>query len=155
MPSWKCLYEMNKNVIGDNPDLLKAGTVLKVPVIEGSSGCRLLKEKGVNPEDYLGGLRYKYPFVPFSLTRSRDDGNPENDFEEEREFRIWNTKTGKALATQMVKKADEVYVLIPDVKDFEFGIKGYPIHWNGKMHYHPDDLAAGLDKADKSKETDY
>ena len=31
MPSWKYLYELNRDVIGDNPDLLKEGTELQIP----------------------------------------------------------------------------------------------------------------------------
>jgi len=33
MPSWKYLYEQNKNEIGENPDLLKAESKLKIPQI--------------------------------------------------------------------------------------------------------------------------
>ena len=34
MPSWKYLYQLNKDVIGENPDVLNAGAVLKRPVNE-------------------------------------------------------------------------------------------------------------------------
>ena len=155
LPSWKYLYLINRKTIGDNPDILKAGTELTIPLWDSTSGDEKIREKGADPFNYTGGLRYKYPWVPFSMTRTMEDGNPENDFKEEREFRMWNTKTGNVLIQKNIKKADEISVLIPDIPDFEFGIKGYPVKWNGKMHYHPDDIVVGIDKTDTSKETDY
>ncbi|MBN1186969.1 MAG: LysM peptidoglycan-binding domain-containing protein, partial [Bacteroidales bacterium] len=36
IPFWKYLYELNKDIIGDNPDILNAGTELQIPVLEES-----------------------------------------------------------------------------------------------------------------------
>jgi hypothetical protein len=38
MPSWKYLYQLNKDKIGDNPDLLAEGTALKIPEWNSTSG---------------------------------------------------------------------------------------------------------------------
>ena len=32
---WMVIYEANKNVIGDNPGMLKIGQVLKIPELQG------------------------------------------------------------------------------------------------------------------------
>ncbi len=38
--SWKYLYELNKDAIGDNPDLLAVGTVLTIPGFESTIGVK-------------------------------------------------------------------------------------------------------------------
>jgi nucleoid-associated protein YgaU len=46
LPSWKYLYQLNKDKIGDNPDLLKAGTVSKIPRWDSTGGGREDRSKG-------------------------------------------------------------------------------------------------------------
>ena len=126
MPSWKYLYELNKDVIGENPDLLKAGTVLNIPIIEESLGYQLLRDKGVNPEDWLGGLRYNYPWVPVSFTVGNPDGtvykeydeqgNERAEFVKKKKYEIKDADTGRVLATGEISKSEEISVLVPDVK---------------------------------------
>jgi len=48
LPSWKYLYELNKEAIGDNPDLLKPGTELKIPLWDSTTGDEKLKEKEID-----------------------------------------------------------------------------------------------------------
>jgi hypothetical protein len=120
------LYQVNKDVIGDNPDILKAGTVLKIPVIEDSPGFELLKEKGANPYNYLGGLQYHYPFVPVSFTIANldgtayreydENGNERKEFSKKKNYEIKDADTGKVLLTGEISKSEEISVMIPDVK---------------------------------------
>jgi hypothetical protein len=126
IPSWKHLYQLNKNVIGDNPDILKVGTVLKIPVIEESPGFKLLQEKGVNPFNYLGGLQYHYPMVPVSFTIANADGtvyrefdengNERAEFSKKKKYEIKDADTGKVLVSGEISKSEEISVLVPDVK---------------------------------------
>lgn len=142
MPSWKYLYQLNKDKIGDNPDLLKEGTVLKIPQWDSTGGDEKLRAKGVDPSDWTGGLRYKFPSVPVSLSLVDRDGNLLADFEGEREFVIWDRKTKRILHKGMIQKSDTIEKLVPDSKNLSVGIKGFPIVWEGDIHYHPDDVPA-------------
>ncbi len=124
--SWKYLYQLNKDVIGDNPDILKAGTVLKIPVIEESPGFKLIKEKGGNPYNYLGGLQYHYPFVPVSFTLANPDGtvyreydengNERAEFSKKKNYEIKDADTSKVLVSGELSRSEEICVLVPDVK---------------------------------------
>jgi len=126
MPTWKYLYQLNKNVIGENPDVLNAGTVLKIPVIEESLGYQLLRDKGVNPDDYIGGMRYKYPWVPVSFTIANPDGtvykefdengNERAEFSKKKKYEIKNADNGNVLVSGEISKSEEISVLVPDVK---------------------------------------
>ena len=74
--SWKYLYELNKEEIGDNPDLLKPGTRLKIPLWDSTGGDEMIAEKGGDPFAYTGGVRYRYPWVPMSVSVfSGDEGD--------------------------------------------------------------------------------
>lgn len=154
MPSWKYLYQLNKDKIGDNPDLLKEGTVLQIPEWDSTSGDELLREMGVDPADWTGGLRYKYPWVPFSV--SLVDGNKKllPEFETEREWVIWNRKTGKIIKKGTIKNADQVETLSVDHKDILFGIKGFPLVINGKQHVHPGDYTRS-EESDENDSTEH
>jgi len=68
LSSWKYLYELNKEVIGDNPDLIKEGTKLDIPQWDFTCGDEKIKEKGVDPRSYVNGSMYKYPWVAYSRT---------------------------------------------------------------------------------------
>lgn len=126
MPSWKYLYELNKQAIGDNPDLLKAGTKLKIPQWETSLGAELMRKKGVNPADYMDGQSYKYPWVPVSFTMANPDGtvykeydkngNERSEFAEKKNYVIKDADTGRTLVTGAISKSEEICVLVPDVK---------------------------------------
>ncbi len=55
IPSWKYLYKINKDKIGDNPDLLKEGIVLKIPQWDSTCGDEKIKAKGAEPLKYTAG----------------------------------------------------------------------------------------------------
>lgn len=134
LPSWKYLYQLNKKVIGDNPDLLKPGTELKIPTWDTTKGDELIREKGANPSAYLGGLQYRYPMVPISITltdtrgktlKDRDENGKElEEFKEAKEYVVIDAESGKELAKGTLKKADELELLIPDVKKWYVKIDG-------------------------------
>ncbi len=66
--TWKYLYTLNKEKIGDNPALLKSGTKLTIPVWDSTGGDEKIEEKGGKAFKYTGGMRYRYPWMPFSIT---------------------------------------------------------------------------------------
>ena len=152
MPSWKYLYQINKDKIGDNPDLLKEGTVLEIPQWDSTSGDEKIKAKDADPFKYTGGLRYAYPWVPVSITLVDNQKKPLVAFEDEREYKIMQRKTNVVFKEGTLKSSDEIELLVPDSADIVFGIKGLPLYINGKMHAHPSDQET--DGADAITETE-
>lgn len=139
LPSWKYLYQINKKEVGDNPDLLKAGTELTIPQWDSTSGDELIREKGADPFAYTGGLQYRYPWVPFSLTLVGAGDKKLDDLEDETEMLIYITKTKQEIIKKNIKMSDEVEVLLPESNDIRVGIKGLPYKMWGFTHRHPDD----------------
>jgi hypothetical protein len=137
--SWKYLYEINKDVIGDNPDLLKEGTKLQIPQWDSTTGDEKIKEKGANLFEYVNGLRYAYPWAPFSFSLTDKDGNQQPDFEEEREIVVRNRTTKETILTDKIKASDSFEKLLPLSDDITIGIDGFPMERNGKQHLHPND----------------
>jgi hypothetical protein len=142
LPSWKYLYQLNRDTIGDNPDLLNEGTVLNIPVIEESKGFQLFRDKGVNPGNYLGGLRYNYPWVTVSFTLSNPDGTlykeydkdgkEQPEFSKKKRYEIKDADSGKVLVTGEISKAEEIQILVPDVKRKILLVDGTEYRlWNG------------------------
>jgi hypothetical protein len=134
IPFWKYLYELNKDVIGDNPDILDPGTELQIPVLEESLGYQLLRDKGVIPEYYIRGLQYNYPGVTVSFTLANPDGtvykefdengNERAEFSKNKNYEIKDADTGKILLTGEISKSEEISVLVPDVKKKLLGVDG-------------------------------
>lgn len=126
LPSWKYLYELNKDSIGDNPDLLNPGTELKIPLWDSTSGDEKIKAKGVPLFPYVGGASYAYPWVPLSVTlvnrrgevlrEKNASGDMSEEFEKEKEYVITDGASGKELARGTLKRADELEVLVPDAE---------------------------------------
>jgi hypothetical protein len=127
LPSWKYLYEKNKQAIGDNPDLLKPGTLLEVPQWDSTSGDEKIEAKGVRASDYIGGLSYRYPWAPFSYTMmtkkdepyvERDSaGNTRSSFQTKKKFELRAAASQTILASGELGKADEIELLVPDCRD--------------------------------------
>ena len=126
LPSWKYLYEINKEVIGDNPDLLKEGTKLEIPQWDSTTGDEKIKEKGAEPFEYCNGLRYAYPWVPLSYTLSKPDntlyeerdknGKLSSSFEKEKEFKIIDGNSKVELGAGKIKTSEDIEILVPDAK---------------------------------------
>jgi len=140
MPSWKYLYELNKEKIGDNPDLLKSGTELDIPEWDTTSGDEKIAAKGVSPFAYTGGVSYRYPWVPFSFTHKADDGKPIEQYNPSKNLKITIRKTNKELQEKTISSKDDLRFLIPDEQDINIGIEGMPFSINNVKHIHPDDL---------------
>ncbi len=140
MPSWKYLYELNKEKIGDNPDLLQSGIELDIPEWDTTSGDEKIEAKGVSPFAYTGGVSYRYPWVPVSLSVVDINKKLMSDFEEERKYVIWDRENGKVFSRGDMKKTDVIESLAPDSNNLSIGIKGVPIVWENDIHYHPDDI---------------
>lgn len=143
IPSWKYLYELNKEAIGENPDLLEEGVELELPQWDTTSGDEKFEEKDQKAFSYCHGLRYYYPWVPISLTvanndgtvyRERDDnGNERNEFENKKKYEIRDKATGTVLVYGDINASEELNVLVPDVNTGVLFLDGeeYDI-WNGE-----------------------
>ena len=124
MVSWRYLYEINKADIGDNPDMLRKGAVLKIPGLGSSSMAEMLKSKCNDPESWSGGVHYRYPWVAFSatlvnrrgdlLTETDESGKESTGFRKSHKWIIRDSKTGNELGSGFLGASDELEVIIPD-----------------------------------------
>jgi len=127
LPSWKYLYEINKDVIGDNPDLLQPGTKLKIPQWDTTSGDEKIKDKDVDPRSYVNGNMYKYPWVAYSRTlmmNSSDlykdrnaDGEMSSTYTTEKKYSLKDKEGKRIFAEGTIKDAEQLEVLIPDYNE--------------------------------------
>jgi uncharacterized Zn-binding protein involved in type VI secretion len=114
LASWKYLYELNRDAVGENPDLLGEGIELTIPSWDHTGGEERIGEKGARPFRYVGGVRYAYPWVPFSVTLV-DSGGACVEYEDEKEFIVSDADTGSEVARGSITRAADIAVLIPDV----------------------------------------
>ena len=126
MNSWCHLHECNREQIGDNPDLLKVGTRLKIPQWDLSRGDAFIRARGGDVGYYTGRLRYAYPWVVYSVTMSNNDGSiyreetaealPSTAFSRSKQYEVRDGATGTILASGSIDDAQELMTLVPDVE---------------------------------------
>jgi uncharacterized Zn-binding protein involved in type VI secretion len=135
MPSWKYLYEKNKDKVGDNPDLLKPDTELVIPQWDFSKGEDKIKQKDADPHEYTGGAVYRYPWVALSLSIEDEKGEVKQ-FEKEQKYEIYDeNKEQKVVLSQGTTKGGDTFrMLVPDAKDIIIGIHGITLKINDKIH---------------------
>jgi hypothetical protein len=78
-------------------------------------GVKQLMEKGGRPEDYLPGVCYHYPWVPFSMTVNH--GPDSEDKGEESKYEIYDGRSGYLLAEGIFEEKDGAYaaeMIVPD-----------------------------------------
>lgn len=125
--TWKYLYQINKDTIGENPDQLKPGTELKIPQWDSTGGDERIEAKGAKASEYTGGTKYRYPWVPFSFSLgiSRNEKNTATvAYEKAKVCVIRSVKTGEELIKAEVKLNDEFNELVPDCLDYTIEING-------------------------------
>lgn len=127
LPTWKYLYQINKDKIGDNPDLLKTGIELQIPQWETISGDEKIAKKGADPAYYTRGSRYRYPWVPFSATivNDKDEVLKKDDKEKKLAYELRDSESGNLLASDAIESGDALELLIPDSRKLEITIDGY------------------------------
>ena len=127
LPTWKYLYQINKDKIGDNPDLLVKGTELQIPQWDSTSGDEKIALKGGDPEYYAHGRHYKYPWVPFSATMVDEKGEviKKDDNEEKLDYEIRDRESGNVLVSGEAECSDELEMLLPDSQALEITVNGY------------------------------
>jgi hypothetical protein len=139
LPSWKYLYEINKSKIGDNPDLLKAGTELEIPEWDSTTGDEKIEAKGVSAFDYTGGAKYRYPWVPMSVSlvnkneepyKEKDEkGNEKEDYQKEMKYCVYVESKDRVIAEGSIKKFDELGLLVVDSKKIALEIDGFDVYF--------------------------
>ena len=117
--SWKYLYELNKDKIGDNPDLLADGIKLDIPQWDSTSGDEKIEQKNADPGEYVGGLKYRYPWVPISITLCKDDDtligtDDSGSLDEKKKYSIEDPESHVEFVSGSIKNATEIETLIPD-----------------------------------------
>ena len=125
-PTWKHLYQINKEKIGDNPDLLKKGTELQLPEMHCTLGDELIAQKGAEPKNYAHGTSYRYPWVPFSVTfvNEKDNILKSND-EKKLHYELRDRESRTTLASGEISSGDELETLIPDSQSLAISMNGW------------------------------
>jgi uncharacterized Zn-binding protein involved in type VI secretion len=126
LPSWKYLYQINAESIGDNPDLLAAGTQLQLPQWDSTAGDEMIRAKGADPSWYAHGLGYRYPWVPFSATIVNDQGDvlSRQDQQEALAYELRDAERGTLLASDTIARGDALELLIPDSRRLQISVDG-------------------------------
>lgn len=116
--SWRYLYEINKDAVGDNPDLLPVDTELQIPQWDDTRGDELIEAKGADVREYVHGLRYKYVWVPFSTSCLNLSDDP-FEFQKEQELIITVPKDNMEVCRKTVSNWKEAECLAPDTDKIE------------------------------------
>ncbi|MDG5814854.1 LysM domain-containing protein [Chitinispirillales bacterium ANBcel5] len=121
LASWKYLYEINKDIIGDNPDLLKPGTKLKIPQWNDTQGDEKIEAKGGKVREYVNGLRYAYVWVPFSMSLMDRKGRPLQENTDAYKFTVLETsqQESRTIYEKVFSKCDEIGALVPFAHNYE------------------------------------
>lgn len=125
--TWKYLYQINKNTIGENPDLLRTGIELKIPQWDSTGGDEKIEEKGAKPSEYTGGTKYRYPWVPFSFSLGvspAEKTTASESYQKAKVCVIRNIQTGDELIKVELKASDDFNELVPDCHDYSIEIDG-------------------------------
>lgn len=136
LPSWKYLYEVNKEAIGENPDLLKPGVELTIPQWDATSGDEAITEKGGNPSASVGGAVYRYPWQPLSGSFFQPDETEYRKSEEQKEksgketsdIEVYSQSLDEIILEREISKHDELSVIVPDCDDLVIRIDGRKAH---------------------------
>ncbi len=150
LPSWKYLYQINKKIIGDNPDILNAGSELTIPSWDSTSGDEKIQEKGARPFSYTGGLRYRDVWVPFKAVIRDADGNLKQ-FEEKTSVKVTDRGLRHTFAELEITSTEEIQMLLPDSVDVNVGVRGFPFSEGEVRHVHPDDVPEGENETGQTK----
>lgn len=124
--SWKQIYNLNKDAIGSNPDLIKIGKDLKIPDRSSSRGEHLIRNGGGDPKKLMGGTRYVYPWVHFSLTLTDDDGGLIN-LEKEQEFTLALPDKGTVVHSGKISGKGPFSIFIPHGQNVDLKIDGFQL----------------------------
>ncbi len=143
IPSWEVLYEINRDIIGENPDLIQIDTALQIPVAEHNPLREYLKL--IDAEKFIGGMCYRYIYEYFS-TSLCDDGNVEiaGDGEFPKEFAHYIASNPPAILNEFeLNSYDEIFVMKLRHHSCKYGIKGEKYFYDNQIMRHPSDLAQG------------
>ncbi|MFW6221930.1 MAG: hypothetical protein ACOC4C_05635, partial [Fibrobacterota bacterium] len=128
------LYELNKDAIGKNPDLLQGGTKLQIPQWDSTGGDEKIEEKGGKAFRYTGGLRYRYPWVAFSLSlvntdeklyrEKNEDGEETEEFQKEKKYVLRLGEAGDVVAEGTITRSEEIQRIVVDTEDLNLEVDG-------------------------------
>jgi nucleoid-associated protein YgaU len=111
MDGWYDIYELNKNSV-KNPDLIKVGQVLSLPLLDrNKEGKDLLSKKATDSDNYYGGRSYVCPFEKFSVTLCDFDGEPAKI--DSKTPYIVMTEDGEVLVKGKISSSDEIRIDLP------------------------------------------
>lgn len=126
LPTWKYLYQINKDKIGKNPDSLQKGIELLIPQWDSTSGDEKIAQKGADPAYYAHGSCYRYPWVPFSATivDEKDEVLKMEGKKHKLTYEILDRESGNLLAAGEISRGDEIEQLIPDSRGLQITVDG-------------------------------
>lgn len=123
--SWKYLYEMNEEVIGKNPDLLKTGTELVIPQWDDTQGDEKIESRGAKLYDYVNGLRYTYVWRPLSITVTDNANRFLVENSDAYKFTLIDLaqEEEKVLCEKVFSCCSDVSMLVPHTENFDKSIE--------------------------------
>lgn len=133
---WRLLWQLNKDALGENWDILKAGTELKLPDAGSNPLVEWFSENGW--KEYLNpDMGYQYPGKYLSLTFMDQDGKPLSfkDPSGKPASRACDVYTAAPVATLVAKfdlqGGDDFDVLVPDTEEIGIWVEGESIAYGG------------------------
>jgi hypothetical protein len=127
---WRLLWELNKGALGDNWDVVKEGTALKLP--DTTKDPLVEWFKGNQWDEYLADKGYQYPGKYLSLTLL-DAKDAVMKFKAPARCQVYRyAPTPLLLHDIELAVGDDLDVLVPDTEHLGLWIDGVAIGFNGR-----------------------
>ncbi len=135
---WRLLWQLNKDALGENWDILKVGMELKLPDASSNPLADWFKEN--RWKDYLSPVMgYQYPGKYLSLTFVDQDDKPlvfldAQGKQTTRPCEIYVTSPVPTLVTRTeLKGGDDFDVVVPDTEDIGIWVENEAIGYGGTI----------------------
>lgn len=130
--SFRLLWELNREVLGEDWDRPKPGTVLKLPDPADNPLRDWLAENGW--EEYCPdrpGKGYQFPGKYLSLTLTDGEGKPIGTLDPPAKCEVYCTGPKAPLLYSFPLSSGEIDLMVPDCP-FELHVQGFNLLWNGR-----------------------
>ncbi|MCB9495813.1 MAG: LysM peptidoglycan-binding domain-containing protein [Fibrobacteria bacterium] len=127
---WRLLWELNKDTLGDNWDLIRVGDVLKLPDTTKNPLVEWFREN--QWDEYLTDKGYQYPGKYLSLTLL-DANDAVLEFKEPVRCQVYRYAPTPLLLHEIeLASGDDLDVLVPDIEHLAVWVDGVAIGFHGR-----------------------
>ena len=99
---------------------------MKIPDRSSYRGEQLIRNAGGDPQKLMGGVRYVYPWVHFSIMLTDENGGFIN-LENEQEFNLAVPDKGKVVHSGKISGHGPFSIFIPYGKEFDLVVNGFDL----------------------------